>query len=380
MSASLQNAVVHKWLISPPPADVAAAIVRLSRTDDACHIAIMPDVHLARDVCVGIALATRRLIYPQAVGGDIGCGMLALAFDAGRDLLADERHAGRLLGALPRAVPAIRHAHRAGYRLPQELEAMPLGNAKLQAIRQRDGVVQFATLGRGNHFLEFQADEDDRLWLLIHSGSRAMGQAIREAHLANATRSCVGLYYLDSHDPRGQAYLNDMEFARAYARQSRRAMANATAALVNDLFGVKSIPESTFDCDHNHVRRETHGGEERWVHRKGASSAAPGEAGIIPGSMGTQTYHVTGRGCPEALCSSSHGAGRAMSREQARRALRPRDLARQLKDVWFDHRLTDALRDEAPSAYKDVRAVMRAQRELTRITRRLRPVLCYKSG
>jgi tRNA-splicing ligase RtcB len=239
--------------------------------------------------------------------------------------------------------------------------------------------VQLGTLGRGNHFLEFQADEDDRLWLMIHSGSRAMGPAIRDWLLTFAAKSATGLRYLDSQSPAGQAYLADMAWARAYARCNRRAMLDATARLMHRLFQIAPLEGSVFDCDHNHVQRERHMAGEWWIHRKGAASAAAGQTGIIPGSMGTESYHVHGQGCAEALCSSSHGAGRSMSRTDAKRRVSDRDLSQQLRGIWYDPRIETALREEAPSAYKDIRRVMRAQRELTRITRRLRPILSYKS-
>ena len=140
------------------------------------------------------------------------------------------------------------------------------------------------------------------------------------------------------------------------------------------------IEESYFSCDHNHARREIHFGRDLWVHRKGAMSAGAGQAGLLPGSMGSESYHVEGRGCEQSLCSSAHGAGRSMSRDEAQRSLKPREVEHQLRGVWFDHRLLSDLREEAPRAYKDIRAVARAQRDLTRIVRRLRPVLCYKGG
>jgi tRNA-splicing ligase RtcB (3'-phosphate/5'-hydroxy nucleic acid ligase) len=139
------------------------------------------------------------------------------------------------------------------------------------------------------------------------------------------------------------------------------------------------LPETLIACDHNHVAREEHAGESLLVHRKGAMPAGAGAAGVLPGSMGTLSYHVEGRGCPEALRSSAHGAGRAYGREQARRRVTARDLSRQMNGVWFDYRIAEALLDEAPAAYKDVRAVLRAQHELVRVVRTLRPLLSYKS-
>jgi len=155
-------------------------------------------------------------------------------------------------------------------------------------------------------------------------------------------------------------------------------MAHAACEVIEGALGVRADESSYFSCQHNHVRHETHASEELWVHRKGAISAAAGEAGIVPGSMGTASFHVEGRGNAEALCSSAHGAGRRLSRTDARRTLSSKDVLRELQGVWFDHRMAAGLREEAPSAYKDVDAVLRAQHDLVRIVRRLRPVLAFK--
>lgn len=369
---------VRAWLAEPLPPDVRRALERLSRAEDLQHMAVMPDVHLAKDVCVGTVVATTRLIYPAAVGGDIGCGVAAAAFDAPADPLRDLQNADCLLRALPEAVPIIRHGPRRRRPLPPQLADLPLSDERLNAIRRRDGAVQFATLGRGNHFLEFQSDDEGRLWLMIHSGSRAMGQAIRDFHVARAAQASEGLASLDSESDSGRAYLSDAQWARSYAAANRRAMIECVSALVTDILGVRLDHETFFDCDHNHVQREIHFGGQLLVHRKGAMQAASGQAGIIPGSMGTESFHVEGRGNAESLCSSSHGAGRAMSRDESRRRITLKELTRQMAAVAFDARLAPGLREEAPAAYKDVRAVLRAQADLTRIVRRLRPLLCYK--
>jgi tRNA-splicing ligase RtcB len=248
----------------------------------------------------------------------------------------------------------------------------------LQAKARREGCIEFGTLGRGNHFLEFQADEDGQLWLLVHSGSRAMGKAVTNWHARRATKTAGGLQHLDADDPVGQAYLADVAWARRYADLSRRRMIDAAADLLDRLLGVKMDPDSLITCDHDHVQREEHEGQVLWVHRKGANSASEGEPGIIPGSMGTSSFHVTGRGCAAALRSSSHGAGRRMARHEARRRVSAKQLLRDLDGVSFDKRFVERLREEAPSAYKDIEAVLRAQSELVRIGRRLRPVLVYK--
>lgn len=381
MNPPKQEVSIRSWLTERLPEDVAKSLQRLAQADDVCHLAVMPDVHLAREVCVGVAVATSRLIYPAAVGGDIGCGMAAIRFESDAVVLRDEANAARMLSGIYRSVPGNKHGSGtmpAG--LPTELESEPLSDPRLERLKRRDGRVQFGTLGRGNHFLELQADQEDRLWLMVHSGSRAMGQAITMHHVAQAVRSSTGLEHLDSETAAGRAYLADSAWAVRYAGANRLAMVSAIIELFTKQFGIEVDCTSLIHADHNHVRREPHLGREVWVHRKGAQSADVDEPGIIPGSMGTASFHVTGRGCPDSLCSSSHGAGRKFSRSEARHKITSRQLHRQLESVWFDHRRAEALRDEAPAAYKDIHAVMRAQRELTRVMRQLRPLLNYKGS
>lgn len=376
-------ATVTKWLTEPLAKDVAQSIDRLASADDVRHVAVMPDVHLSGDVCVGLAVATERLIYPAAVGGDIGCGMAAIATDAAADALSREEAAMALLDGLRSRVPANRHGRRTmPAELPTALRRLTVSDPRLEKHAARDGRVQFGTLGRGNHFLELQADEQERLWIMLHCGSRAMGQAITAHHVAIAEEQSQRrkLPWLDSQSAAGQAYLADVAWAVAYAEQSRLAILRAVESLLAELLGISLDWETLIHANHNHVRRETHFGKELLVHRKGALPADEGLVGIIPGSMGSASFHVTGRGCELALCSSSHGAGRAMSRTEAAQCITPRQLARQMHSVWFDQRLSRQLCDEAPSAYKDVHAVMRAQRELTRIERKLRPLLSYKGA
>ncbi|HOB74555.1 MAG TPA: RtcB family protein [Phycisphaerae bacterium] len=370
---------LHAWLCEPLPPDVRKALARIQATEDVCHVAVMPDVHLAHDVCIGTVVATRRLIFPQAVGSDIGCGMAVIAFDCPAELLAGEDAAGRLLVGLHETVPAIRQGRgRIPEHLPEPLQAAHLSEPRLEKLKSRDARVQLATLGRGNHFLEFQADETGRLWLMVHTGSRAVGQMITQHHLSKTQAASTGLRYLDTETAGGRAYLSDVQWASDYASWNRRLLMAAAVDLMRRLFAVEPVESSAYECSHNHVRLEKHLGEDLWVHRKGAISASGGAPGIIPGSMGTASYHVEGRGCPESLRSSSHGAGRAMSREEARRRISVKEVQRQMQGVWFDHHRAEELREEAPGAYKDVDRVMRAQRNLTRIIRRLRPVLCYK--
>src|SRR5258705_3173636 len=169
-----------------------------------------------------------------------------------------------------------------------------------------------------------------------------------------------------------------MQWARRYADANRRAMAQSVEAMTQDVIGCNFDWSTLISVDHNHARRESHFGQELWVHRKGAMPAASGAAGVLPGSMGTESFHVEGLGCDRSLQSSAHGAGRKLSREQARKGVSDHALQRQMEGVWYDYRAARQLREEAPAAYKDIRAVLRAQSELVKVRRRLRPVVNYK--
>ena len=371
-------APLRSWLAAPLDREVSEALESLRRTPDVQQIAVMPDVHLASEVCIGVVVATSQLIYPQAVGGDIGCGMLAVAVDLEAAALKNPKTAAQLLNELGRAVPARRRNRDLILAQSVELTNDSLSHPSLEAIRRKEGEIEFATLGSGNHFLELQADEEDRLWLMVHSGSRALGQAIRDHHLARAMPVNGRLRALDSESDEGKAYLHDVLWARRFAADSRKAMAEEAGKMLTRLLNCGIRWETMIATDHNHVTRERHHERVLWVHRKGAMSAQQGEPGVLPGSMGSPSFHVEGRGCVEALCSSSHGAVRAWSRGAARGRFTDRDLQRQMEGVWYDYRLTGKLRDEAPAAYKDIHKVLKAQRELVKVTRTLRPVLNYK--
>jgi tRNA-splicing ligase RtcB (3'-phosphate/5'-hydroxy nucleic acid ligase) len=371
-------APVRTWLAAPMDRETAEAIERLRRAPDVQQIAVMPDVHLAADVCVGVVIATSRLIYPQAVGGDIGCGMLAVAFDVEAAAVQDPKVAGRVLAALGRAIPASRRNRRTAISLPSDLKATTLSDPGLEALHRDDGVTEFATLGSGNHFIELQSDEDGQLWLMVHSGSRALGPAIRDHHLSHARSVGGGLRALDAASEQGVKYLADATWARRFAEASRAAMAELVGVVLKDVLGAHVCWETVITTDHNHVSLEQFGERELRVHRKGAMPAGSGQPGVLPGSMGSSSFHVEGRGDDAALRSSAHGAGRALSRTAARGRVTERDLRRQMAGMWFDYRLADKLRDEAPAAYKDIKAVLRAQKDLVKVTRILRPVLNYK--
>jgi len=374
---------VRGWLTGPLRPDVARSIDRLAHAPGVRRVAVMPDVHRSGEVCVGVALATDGLVYPAAVGGDIGCGMAAVRFDVGAEALTAEPRVGRaILARLARAVPSLKALPgTVPASLEGEIAAGKLSDGRLARAATREGRWQLGSLGRGNHFLELQADQQGSLWLMLHSGSRGMGQAITAWHLARATAPADGAPpALDCASRAGSDYLADVAWARAWARANRARMRDAAAAVLAEVLGAAPDPPTATDCDHNHVALERHGDADLVVHRKGALPAAEGEAGIVPGSMGTASFHTVGRGHPDALRSSSHGAGRVLPRGEASRRIDARRLVREMHGVIFDARRANRLVDEAPSAYRDIREVMRAQRDLTAVVRELRPVLSYKGS
>lgn len=434
MSASTA-APVRWWLSESVEEGVRGAIDRMSRLDDVVRIVVLPDVHVAGDICVGTATATRRLLYPAAVGGDIGCGMLAIGLKADASMLRRGEIAGAVLRRFCQTIPATRRNRRSAPTLPADLSVNDLSCDSIRSFAKTDGPLQLGTVGGGNHFVELQSDENDRLWLMIHTGSRAIGQAVRNHHVATAlslrttshmpafapspstlgegrgespskrevqivcgsalpdladremgpehgvsNRARRAVASLDSNSASGQAYLNDATWASRYAAANRAKIAEDVIDTLRAVCGIEPIESTRIECDHNHVRQEVHDGELLFIHRKGAMSSDVGTLGVLPGSMGTLSYHVEGRGCDAALRSSAHGAGRRMSRSVARERFTSGDLKHQLRNVWFDPRESKSLIEEAPHAYKDVRAVLRAQEDLVRVVRTLRPVLVFKGG
>jgi tRNA-splicing ligase RtcB len=238
------------------------------------------------------------------------------------------------------------------------------------------------TLGRGNHFVELQRDEAGVLWIMVHSGSRFMGQAVVRHHTAVAGRVGVraALEGLRVETCEGESYLADQTWCVAWAAANRRILLAAAARAVASVFGVRPAWGGVLDVPHNFVRIETHEGRALVVHRKGAAPAAAGEVGLIPGSAGTISVHVEGRGEPRAMASSSHGAGRVLSRSEAKAAVNDREFREQMRGVAYDERWSRSLRDEAPGVYRDLRTVLEAQRDLVKVTRTLRPLVSFKAG
>lgn len=374
---------VAAWLCQPLGSDLKRTLARVAALPDMRWLAVMPDVHQAESFCVGLVAATSELVYPHAVGGDIGCGMLAQRFECDAQPLEDHRLRRVVLSEVARGVPIVRHRRDLE---PSDRALGPdpstLSSTRLVTIACRDGPIELGTLGRGNHFAELQIDAEGDLWIMVHSGSRGLGQAVFNAHTRASPGNMPGAIATEvsirADSPEGAAYLTDADWCVRYASANRAAIADAIGRVLATRLGGTPDMASRVDVPHNFVRREMHGGVELLVHRKGAALAHADQPGLIPGSMGTPSFHVRGRGCPESLCSSSHGAGRAMSRGEAFRRITQREFARQTMGVTVDSRQAERLRDEAPGVYKDIRSVMRAQRDLVAITRELRPILTLK--
>ncbi|MBZ4419749.1 RtcB family protein [Myxococcus sp. RHSTA-1-4] len=343
------------------------------------HVAAMPDVHVSSGVAVGTVFATGHHVVPGALGGDLGCGVSAYRFPTpetplGRDVLEP------LLARLAREVPVGDAIHRGrGVPLPPELESPPLSTQKLRHAWERLAPRHLGTLGGGNHFLELDRDAEGNVWLLLHTGSRGVGAAIADHHLRVARALGEGsLPGLSTHAPEGIACLADTGWACRFARANRDAIAARAVERVSEALGVAPDPESTVDVHHNHVAEEVHFGRALLVHRKGAVGLEAGQRGLIPGSMGTASYVVEGRGEPRAFRSCSHGAGRVLTRSEARARIRPAALEHALRRVVYDRGRASSLVEEAPAAYRDITEVLEDEADLVTPLRRLTPIAVLK--
>ncbi|WP_030167690.1 RtcB family protein [Spirillospora albida] len=355
-------------------------------------LAVMPDVHFGKGATVGSVIAMRDAVSPAAVGVDIGCGMTAARSTLTVEDMPDDLSG--LRGRLEKAIPVGRGAHkhevdpsalpglreRGWYEFWKDAENLHRG------VRSRLGRArsQMGTLGGGNHFLELCADDDGAIWLVLHSGSRNIGNALAEQHIEaaralphNQDLPDPDLAVFISGTPKMDAYRHDLFWAQEYARRNRAVMMALAQNVVTQRFGPHRCRwEQQISCHHNYVAEEEYDGVELLVTRKGAIRAGAGDLGIIPGSMATGTYIVRGLGNPTAYNSASHGAGRLMSRNKARKSFTVDDLIEQTKGV--ECRKDGGVIDEIPGAYKDLESVMAAQSDLVEVVAHLRQLICVK--
>ena len=361
------------------------------------HIAAMPDVHAGKGATVGSVIPTRQAIIPAAVGVDIGCGMNAVCTTLRATDLPDSLR--KLRSAIEAAVPTGFNQHpasrmrgsqlqRVGRALNDRLDAIVgkhPGVMKMQRRFNETWLCQIGTLGGGNHFIEVCLDEANRVWIMLHSGSRGIGNVLGRYFIAAARKDMQrhrvnlpdkDLAYLSEGSVLFDDYVDALEWAQDYARINRSQMlAAVTAALRTELPAFRFESEA-IDCHHNYVALEEHRGEKLFITRKGAISARVGELGIVPGSMGAKSYIVRGLGNAASYASCSHGAGRRMSRSAAKRRFSRFDLEAQTAGI--ECRKDGGVLDEIPGAYKDIDQVMENQRDLVEVAHTLKQVLCIK--
>lgn len=360
-------------------------------------LAVMPDVHLGKGSTIGSVIPTVGAIIPAAVGVDIGCGMIAVRTSLFARDLPDHLHA--LRSAIERAVPVGRQPGRndpGAWQTPpaavtevwnRELrEDFKRIIAKYPTLAATNHHVHLGTLGTGNHFIEVCLDEDQHVWCLLHSGSRGVGNAIGTLFIEQAKRDMgellgtlpdKDLAYLNEGTKHFNDYVEAVAWAQRYAQWNRELMMTAVLAALRQTVRKPFHSDSVaVNCHHNYVQKEMHFGREVWITRKGAVSAREGELGIIPGSMGACSYIVRGLGNPDSFHSCSHGAGRVMSRHEAKRRFTVADHERATAGV--ECRKDAAVVDETPMAYKSIDAVMAAQRDLVEVVHTLKQVVCVK--
>jgi len=349
------------------------------------HVALMADAHLGIGATVGSVIPTRGAVIPAAVGVDIGCGMVAAELDVTESQLPDTLEP--LLARIEQAIPAgVGKGHDTAADNAARWLAAHMPATDLSADRADKAAKQFGTLGSGNHFFELCVDERSRVWVVLHSGSRGIGNQLASMHIDRARRLAQqlelaledrNLAYFVQGTPEFDAYITDMLWAQDYARANRDQMMDNAMREVFAFLGT-GREMRRINCHHNFTQRETHAGVELWITRKGAIKAGRDDLGVIPGSMGTRSYIVRGRGNPASWMSCSHGAGRRHSRTQAKKLFTVDDLAGLMQGkVWLADRAT-ALVDEIPSAYKDIDQVMADQTDLVEVRHTLHQVLNYK--
>jgi tRNA-splicing ligase RtcB len=375
----------------------ASAIEQLTNTANLPfvfrHVAAMPDVHLGYGATVGSVIATKGAVCPAAVGVDIGCGMAAVRTDLDPQAVQEKITAIRL--SIERSVPVGHKSNRTlttsvnGWKNWSSFDSLTVvGQDKDHREMLKRAQSQLGSLGGGNHFIEVCLDTNNKVWVMLHSGSRNLGKVVAERHMDKA-KDLMKTMFISIPDPdlayfaqgtsEFQNYVADVEWCQEYALQNRREMMQR---VLKDLsYAIHGEPDAIevdfkVNCHHNYLAKENHFGENVLVTRKGAVRAREGDLGIIPGSMGTRSYIVKGLGNPDSFCSCSHGAGRKMSRGQAKRTFTLKDLAEQTAGV--ECRKDEGVLDEIPGAYKDIDVVMANQSDLVEILHELRQVMCIK--
>lgn len=356
------------------------------------HVALMPDAHLGLGSTVGSVIPTVRAVMPATVGVDIGCGMAAVR----TQLTSADVDARGDLGTLRRAIEQAVPVSMGGYNThltPTAAARVTELEAKAEKARfdpssyTGNWRLQLGTLGSGNHFLEVCLDEADRVWVFLHSGSRGIGNKIAQHHIKVAQKLCEqwwvtlphrDLAYLPEGTDEFWRYIRELTWAQHFALLNRAEMLDRVVDCLAGWAGVAIERADVVQCHHNYTERERHGGQEVWLTRKGAIDASAGRRGLIPGSMGTRSYVVTGRGNAASFHSAPHGAGRNFSRRAARERFTVEQLAEAMRGIEWRAEDAETFLDEIPGAYKDVDVVMRDAADLVTIDHTLRQILNVK--
>lgn len=360
------------------------------------HVALMPDAHTGKGSAVGTVIPTRGAVIPAAVGVDIGCGMIAARTQLTMADLGRAEDNARTLHALRLRLEDAIPLSPGNYNLTASLGRW-FAERKIAELEERatkDAVdlshspkwrEQLGSLGGGNHFIELCLDQEDRVWMFLHSGSRGVGNKIAQKHIGVAQTLCRAwhidlpnrdLAYLAESAPEFWAYIRELRWAQRFALLNRAEMMDRFSAVLGEWIGEPVVEAERINCHHNYTEQEEHYGEIVWLTRKGAVDAHEGVDAVIPGSMGTRSYVVRGKGDVRGLCSAPHGAGRRFSRTQARKRFTIADLAERMKGIEYRHGAQWI--DEIPDAYKDIDVVMDDARDLVEIRYELRQVLNLK--
>lgn len=361
------------------------------------HVAVMPDVHWGMGATIGSVIATKGAVIPAAVGVDLGCGMIAQRTTLTASDLPDDL--GPLRSSIEAAIPHGRtdnggdNDRGAWHVVPPAIESefyshmvhylLPKGERLWKRAAK-----QLGTLGTGNHFVEVCLDEEQRVWIMLHSGSRGVGNILATEYITKAKALASKYYYeqylpdkdlafLPEGTPEFKDYVEAIEWAQNYAYVNRTIMLDAaTRALAQSVSKPFAMDDVAVNCHHNYLSRESHFGQNVLVTRKGAVRARLGDLGIIPGSMGAKSFIVRGKGNPDSFMSCSHGAGRRMGRNEAKKRITMDEFNAAMGSVE-SRRDADVL-DEAPQAYKDIDAVIAAQSDLVEVAHTLKQVCCVK--
>jgi len=347
-------------------------------------VASMPDVHMGKGAAIGSVIATKGAVVPNLVGVDIGCGMKAAKLNIKASDLPESL--SKLRSMLEMRIPVGNNSHKIIQDTKLNLKNLKVYDSLSTKTLERS-LTQIGTLGGGNHFIEICIDENQDVWIMLHSGSRNIGKEVAGVHINKAKKIMKDMFInLDDMDlayfgqsmPEYQDYINDVSWCQNFAHENRNHMLQTALKTIQEFMPLKNVDVvgNVISCHHNYISIESHYGENVLVTRKGAVSAKKDEWGIIPGSMGTKSYIVQGKGNKESFCSCSHGAGRKMSRTEAKKLFTIDDLKSQTFGVECNK--VESVIDEIPGAYKDIDMVMEDQKDLVEIKHTLKQILCIK--